>query len=147
TARVNDIRAKNGLTPLMRIRSLDKAAYQHASYMAKTDRMSHDGFASRVSIIRWQSENPGSKYVGENCGKCAGTLLDTGVVKAAVNRWMKSDGHRDAILNPVYNRTGIASVTNEGNVYIVQVFAGDGVKAGRRLPAVSATPAFSGTPQ
>ena len=146
TEQVNDIRARNGLNSLMRIRSLDNVAWQHARYMAKTDRLGHDGFDTRAAIIRWQSKRAGRKYVGENCGKCPGTSLDTSVIRATVDGWMQSDGHRNAILNPVYNRTGIAGITNHGYVYIVQIFAGDGVEASR-APAVSSVPAFSGTRQ
>ena len=141
TEQVNGIRSRNGLNSLMRIRALDGVAYQHASYMAKTNRLGHDGFENRAAIIRWQSKGAGRKYVGENCGKCNGTSLDKEVIKATVAGWMNSDSHRNAILNPAYNRTGIASVTHQGYVYIVQIFAGEGVKA--RRPAVSAAPVFS----
>jgi uncharacterized protein YkwD len=139
---INDVRASNGLNSLTRDRSLDNVAWQHAMYMAKNSRLGYDGFENRAAIIRWQSKRSDRKYVGENCGKHTGSSLDVNVIRATMDGWMKSDSHRNAIMNPVYNRTGIAGVVEQGHVYVVQVFAGEGVKV-RRLPAVSATPAFS----
>lgn len=146
TEQINYIRNSNGLNSLMRSRSLDNVAWQHAMYMAKNDRLGHHGFDTRVALIRWQNKKSRRSHVGENCGKCTGRSLDTSVIEATIDGWMKSASHRDAILNPVYNRTGIASIINDGHVYIVQIFVGDGVKAGRS-PAPSSVPAFSGTRQ
>jgi hypothetical protein len=53
---------------------------------------------------------------------------------------MKSASHRNAILDPMYNRTGIACITNQGHVYIVQIFVGDEVETSR-YPAASTVPA------
>ncbi len=43
--------------------------------------------------------------------------------KAAVDTWMKSSGHRDNILNPAYNQTGVGVARdNKGNLYWTQMF-------------------------
>jgi|GEM_PF-3806474 len=146
TEEINDIRVRKGLDSLMRDRSLDKVAWQHARYMAKNDKLGHDGFESRAAIIRWQNKRFSRSCVGENCGKCPGTSLDMSVIGAMVDGWMKSISHRNAILNPVYNRTGIASFIHQENVYIVQIFAADGLEPNRQH-AVSSVPAFSYTLQ
>jgi uncharacterized protein YkwD len=143
---VNVIRNRNGLNPLLRVRSLDNVAWQHAMYMTKNDTLSHHGFDTRVALVRWQNKKSIRSYVGANCGECPGRSLDMSVIGATIDGWMKSDSQRNAILNPVYNRTGIACVTNQEHVYIVQIFVGDGVEASRH-PAASAVPAFSGTRQ
>lgn len=143
TEEINDIRIRDGLNYLTRDKSLDKVAWQHARYMAKNDRLGHDGFESRAAIIRWQNKRYSRSSVAENCGKCPGKSLDISVIGATVDAWMKSESHRNAILNPAYNRTGIASFTSQDNVYVVQIFAADGVEASRRQPAASAAPAFS----
>jgi uncharacterized protein YkwD len=143
---VNDIRNRNGLNSLMRVGSLDNVAWQHAMYMAKNDILGHHAYDTRVALIRWQNEQSGRTYVGENCGECHGRSLDMSVVGATIDGWMKSASQRNAILNPVYNRTGVACITNEEHVYIVQVFVGYGVDTSRS-PAASAVPAFSGTRQ
>lgn len=142
TEQVNDIRIDNGLDSLLRVRSLDNVALQHAMYMAKDDSLSHDGFDTRDALIRWQNKRSGRSYIGANCGKCPGMSLDMSVIEATVDGWMESDSHRNAILNPMYNRTGIACLTNQGNVYIVQVFVGDEVETSQ-YPAVSTVPAAS----
>jgi len=133
TEQVNDIRNRNGLNSMLRVRSLDNVAWQHAMYMAKNDMLSHHGFDTRVALIRWQNKQSSRSYVGENCGKCPGRSLDMSVIGATIDGWMKSASHKNAILNPVYNRTGIACITNEGYVYIVQIFVGDGVETSRPL--------------
>jgi uncharacterized protein YkwD len=143
---VNDIRNRNGLNSLLRVGSLDNVAWQHAMYMARNDRLGHDGFDNRIALTRWQNKQSDRNYVGENCGECPGRSLDMSVVGATIDGWMKSASHRNAILNPVYNRTGIACITNEEHVYIVQVFVGDEVETSRH-PAASAVPVFSGTRQ
>ena len=123
TEQVNDIRIRNGRGTLLRVKFLDNIAWQHARYMAKNDRLGHDGFDTRAWVIRWK-KGFSSKYVGENCGKCPGRSLDISVIGATLDGWMKSASHRDAILNPAYNRTGIACIADQGNVYIVQIFVG-----------------------
>ena len=143
---VNDIRNRNGFNSLQRVRSLDNVAWQHAMYMTKNDMLSHHCFDTKVALSRWQNKQSSRSYVGENCGKCPGMSLDMSVIGATMDGWMKSASHRNAILNPAYNRTGIACVTDQGHVYIVQIFVGDGVETSRSH-AASAVPAFSGARQ
>ncbi len=128
TEQVNDIRIRNGLNSLLRVRSLDNVAWQHAMYMAKDDRLGHGGFDARDALLRWQNKKSGRSYISANCGECPGRSLDMNVIGATINSWMNSDSHRNAILNPLYSRTGIACVTKQEQVYIVQVFAGDAVE-------------------
>ena len=123
TEQVNDIRNRNGLNSLLRVRFLDNIAWQHARYMAKNDKLGHDGFDARASIIRWK-KGFSSRFVGENCGKCPGQTFNMSVIGATVDGWMKSASHRSAILNPEYRKTGIGCITDRGHVYIVQIFVG-----------------------
>ena len=124
TEEINDIRNRNGLNLLLRMRLLDNIAWQHARYMAKNDKLGHDGFYTRASIIRWKKKEFSSKYVGENCGKCPGRAFNMNVIRTTTDGWMKSASHKKAILNPEYNRTGIGCITDQGYVYIVQIFVG-----------------------
>ena len=124
TEQINDIRNRNDLKPLLRVRFLDNIAWQHARYMAKNDKLGHDGFHTRASIIRWKKKEFSSKSVGENCGKCPGQTFDMSVIGATIDGWMKSASHKHAILNPEYQKTGIGCITNQGHVYIVQIFVG-----------------------
>jgi uncharacterized protein YkwD len=124
TEEINDIRHRNGLEPLSRMRFLDKIAWQHARYMARNDKLGHDGFHARSLLIREQKKTIPSKYVGENCGKCPGRSFNKEVIRATTDGWMKSASHREAILNPEYNMTGVGCITNKEYVYIVQIFVG-----------------------
>jgi uncharacterized protein YkwD len=146
TEQVNDIRVRNGLSSLLRVRSLDNVAWQHAKYMANDYGPGHDGFDTKAALVRWQNKRSVRSYVGANCGKCPGRSLDMGVIGATIDDWMKSTSQKNAILNPGYNRTGIACITNQEHVYIVQIFVGDEVETSRH-PAASAVPAFSYTRQ
>jgi uncharacterized protein YkwD len=124
TEQINDIRAGNGLDLLLRVRFLDKIAWQHARYMAKNDKLGHDGFQTRALLVREKKKRFDSRYVGENCGKCPGRTFNMDVVRTTTDGWMKSASHRNAILNPEYQKTGIGCITNQGYVYIVQIFVG-----------------------
>jgi uncharacterized protein YkwD len=124
TEQINDIRVRNGLDSLLRVGFLDRIAYQHARYMAKNDKLGHDGFNARALVIREKKKSFDSKYVGENCGRCTGRKLDKNVVGSTVEGWMNSASHRGAILNTGYQRTGVGFFSEQGYIYIVQIFVG-----------------------
>jgi uncharacterized protein YkwD len=47
------------------------------------------------------------------------------IVESTVREWMASPGHREKILQKLYSRTGVGvALTNNGQVYITQVFCG-----------------------
>jgi uncharacterized protein YkwD len=47
---------------------------------------------------------------GENLGYTAGDASDDDAARKVVDLWMNSKGHRENILNPIFNYTGIGAV-------------------------------------
>jgi uncharacterized protein YkwD len=97
-ALVNEARVSSGLSPLVRVDTLDALALEHSQDMAETGTLSHDGFDARADTIERMLD---SSYVGEN------VAMGYESAEAFVNGWLNSPGHRANIMNPSYRRTGI----------------------------------------
>ena len=106
---VNEARVGNGLSPLVRVDTLDALALEHSQDMAKTGILSHDGFETRADTIE---RSLGSSYVGEN------VAMGYESANAFVNGWLASPGHKANIMNPSYCRTGIGYYES----YATQIF-------------------------
>jgi uncharacterized protein YkwD len=101
------IRASYGLPPLARDPVLEGAAREQANYMARSGRLAHNtgygrDFHTRIrkNGIPW----PAAENVARGD-------LDPGRLFAM---WMNSPGHRRNILNPQFNRYGLAYVRVNG---------------------------------
>jgi uncharacterized protein YkwD len=121
-ALVNAERARKGLRPLVWDPELTRMARLYSEKMASQHFFSHkapDGQGlrerSRASGI------VGFKRLGENLAYNKG-FADAAV--CAVVGWMRSEGHRDHILDDEFTRSGIGIArSSDGRVYFTQVFA------------------------
>jgi uncharacterized protein YkwD len=96
----NAQRAKYGLAALKVDRELMESARQHASWMARNQKLVHT-----------------RRQVAENIAKGQPHSL------SAVGDWMRSSGHRANILNRSYHLIGAAAYrTPEGTIYWCQQF-------------------------
>lgn len=119
---VNAERAKNGLRPLTWDAELTRMARLYSEKMASQNFFSHkapDGEGlrerSRASGI------VGFKRLGENLAYNKG-FADAAV--CAVVGWMRSEGHREHILDGEFTRSGMGIARSaDGRVYFTQVFA------------------------
>ncbi|HEX8492486.1 MAG TPA: CAP domain-containing protein [Pyrinomonadaceae bacterium] len=119
---VNTERARKGLRPLVWDAELTRMARIYSEKMARQNFFSHtapDGEGlrerSRASGI------VGFKRLGENLAFNKGFADAAG---SAVVGWMRSEGHRDHILDREFTRSGLGIATSaEGRVYFTQVFA------------------------
>jgi uncharacterized protein YkwD len=119
---VNSERAKTGLRPLVWDAELTRMARLYAEKMASQNFFSHkapDGEGlrerSRASGI------VGFKRLGENLAYNKG-FEDAAV--CAVVGWMRSEGHRDHILDREFTRSGMGIARSaDGRVYFSQLFA------------------------
>ncbi len=131
---VNEDRAKAGLHPLRRNRSLDYAAELKVQDMVANKYFAHTS-PQRLDPWHWFKEADYEYlYAGENLA------LDFNDAEAVQKAWMESPKHRENILNSDYEEIGYAisygrfnningvSKNREGTV-IVQLF-------GKRLPSV-----------
>ncbi|MBD0325785.1 MAG: CAP domain-containing protein [Pyrinomonadaceae bacterium] len=119
---VNAERAKKGLRPLVWDAELTRMARTYSEKMAQQNFFSHkapDGQGlrerSRASGIA------GFKRLGENLAYNKG-FADAAM--CAVVGWMRSEGHREHILDGEFTRSGLGIArAADGRVYFTQVFA------------------------
>lgn len=118
----NQERLKAKAPPLVEDIELDQTAQRYAEKMSKENFFSHTSPEGEILSQRIQglSLNPPSCFCivhfvyGENLARDVESGGD------AVNTWMMSKAHRDALLNPVFTKVGIGSAGG----YWVQHFAG-----------------------
>ena len=114
-----DMRALGPLPSLAPVRSLYVASSIHAAFLARTGRLSHDGeggkgFASRM-------EEAGVRT-------CAGEVIFdgkddmlVGLILLLIDHRVPGVGHRKALLNPAFTRTGAAvKFSRSGRAVMVQ---------------------------
>ena len=92
---INDYRVQHGLQPLAIDSTLSDLAREHAMYMARQDRLSHDGFQQRLIKARSPRcvENVGSNY---------------GTPGAELEAWRTSASHNHNLLDARIARMGLA---------------------------------------
>lgn len=114
----NDIRAEYNLAPLIWDDTLASLAKEHCEDMANRDYFSHDTPEGKSPFDRMKDAGLKYVYAGENIA--AGHYSP----EEAVNSWMKSEGHRENILNPNYKSLGVSFARGGSyGIYWVQEFA------------------------
>lgn len=118
---VNLERVKKGLRPLVWDAALTRMARTYSEKMAREKFFSHK--APDGQDLRQRSRASGIvgfKRLGENLGFNKG-FADA--ASCAVAGWMRSEGHRDHILDGEFTRSGIGMArAADGRVYFTQVF-------------------------
>jgi hypothetical protein len=125
---VNKERKTAGLKSLTLSEDLNRVAEARAAEIVEN--WSHTRPNGKAWNTAFAEEGVSASYRGENLGK--GQYSANLVVKA----WMKSEGHKDNILNKKFTKMGVASVVVDGVTYWVQVFANE-VKTTKKTPAKS----------
>jgi uncharacterized protein YkwD len=116
---INQVREDEQLSPLQHNERLAQVARMYSRQMAEQDFFSHTGIdgstlADRVragGIIYW--------VVGENLFKSTNIPEP---VQVAVDGWMDSPGHRENVLRPVFQETGVGVWRVNNTYYITQLF-------------------------
>ena len=119
--KVNALRGKEGLPPLVRNDQLEAAAQKHAENMAKQDKMSHelDGKRSKERVLM---EGYPAIVVAENIAQAPAPSAKTAA--AVVESWRYSPGHYRNILLEAAVETGVGVAKGKsGKWYYCQVFA------------------------
>lgn len=107
---INQSREANGLAQLERNVFLDDLALEHCQDMIKSNVLSHDGFNTRAAKIM---NNLEAHSIGENVAEGYDTAA------TLVEGWLRSPGHKENIMNPLFHRTGIGIVGN----FATQIFS------------------------
>lgn len=124
---VNRDRQLNGLTPLLEDPLLAKAAQLHAEDMMRRQYYAHLTPEGKTPSDRFH-ELGGVGGVGENIMQQTGVFgarLTYRLIEQYQKEWMYSNGHRQNLLTPEYQRFGYGIVVNpiDGKIYAVQNFA------------------------
>jgi len=117
---VNRVRVGRGLRAMETQPELSEVARGHSLDMARRGYFSHESPEGRD--LGWRLRSAGLEYhqVAENISKIRGFESP---VQAAVEGWMKSRGHRDNILTPEFELSGVGvAVDEDGVVYFTQLF-------------------------
>jgi uncharacterized protein YkwD len=119
---INSERVKKGLRPLVWDAELTRMARLHSENMARQNFFDHEAPGGRGLRERSRASGiVGYKRLGENLAYNKG-FADA--ASCAVVGWMRSEGHRDHILDGEFTRSGIGIVRSaEGRVYFTQEFA------------------------
>ncbi|HET6513572.1 MAG TPA: CAP domain-containing protein [Thermodesulfovibrionales bacterium] len=141
---INIERHHAGLRPLALDAMLTAIARGHSRDMAERDYFSHrspegEDFLSRYkkkgfvcSVRVGQHIYGGAENISQNNLFSSVTYMDTGahyswnsleeIARSTVRGWLKSPGHRENILQPVFRSHGIGASIKDGKVYITENF-------------------------
>ncbi|WP_272819107.1 CAP domain-containing protein [Scytonema hofmannii] len=116
---INKVRVKYGLKPLQNNEKLVQIARRYSREMAEKNFFSHTG--ANGSTLSQRAQSGGIIYwvVGENLFKSTNIRRP---VPVAVDGWMKSPGHRENILRPIFKETGVGVWKIGSTYYITQLF-------------------------
>ncbi len=110
---IDAIRLSRGLKPLPNNEKLASVARSYSRQMAQQNFFGHTSPSGETMVQRVEAAGIFYFVIGENLFKCTNVPQP---VKAAVQGWMNSPGHRENILRPEYRETGIG-VWQQGNTY------------------------------
>jgi uncharacterized protein YkwD len=130
--KINSVRVENKCSILKRDVNLDKAATNHAKYIASKDVLEHiqnenSQTKKPLDRVRFFCKNEYS-LVGENIlfTTISDKIIDSEVLAEKMKAlWVKSPSHFKNIKNGEYNYTGFGFALNKSKtkIYAVQVFA------------------------
>ncbi|ESA32232.1 scp-like extracellular [Leptolyngbya sp. Heron Island J] len=97
----NEFRAEHGLSPLTMSQELTITAQNYAQLMAEQDFFSHIGTDGSAPWDRAAAQGYTARAVGENIAAGQDTPAEV------VREWIRSDSHRQNLLNPDYTELGV----------------------------------------
>lgn len=116
---INEIREQKGLNALDNNEKLAQVARNYSRQMARDNFFSHTGSDGSTLETRVHAGRIFYWVVGENLFKSTNISEP---VPVAVQGWMKSPGHRENILRPVFAETGVGVWKTGNTYYITQLF-------------------------
>jgi uncharacterized protein YkwD len=119
--RVNEVRAERHLGGLQNDPDLARVAQAHADDMAKQGYLDHIDKSGRNPLERVQAAGiSGFRLLAENIG----STNENPRVAVLIKSWLASPIHRENVLNPAFNSSGIGVATRpDGTTIAVQLFA------------------------
>ncbi len=108
---INQVRAENGLLPLVESPLLNADAQQYADFIASRSILSHTADGRTLDARAEAAGYTGWKALGENLAGGYDTP------EQAVTAWLASPGHHDIIMSPSYTETGVGCAWNAASPY------------------------------
>ena len=120
--RVNQVRAEHKLIELAPSQDLARVARAHAEDMARRGYLSHVNPEGENPLERAEAAGiSGFRLFAENIGA---TSVGGDRVQIIVEEWMRSHDHRENVLNPAFNTSGVGVVeAGGGQTIIVELYA------------------------
>jgi len=117
---VNDVRARSGLPELVEMPELSAVARTHSEDMLKRGFVGHVNPDGDDVDYRVRRAGIAFRKVGENVHMSRGAKDP---VQFAVEQWLGSLHHREAIMDPSYTFTGAGvAIAADGSMYFTQLF-------------------------
>ncbi len=118
----NDVRRQHHLGALRASPALAEVALAHAQDMARNDYLSHINPEGQNPLQRVQAAGiEGFKLLAENIGS---SNVTDDRVSTIVEEWLRSPRHRENLLNPAFNTSGVAVIeAPNGRTLAVQLYA------------------------
>ena len=119
-AQVNQVRSDHHLVPLVRRNDLDRVALAHSIDMARRGYFSHQSPEGANVVDRLRQHGiPDMRLAAENLGKTTQSDPSAQIVRS----WLRSPDHRDNLLAPALNFTGIGIAQGvDGSLIYTQVY-------------------------
>ncbi len=119
---VNQVRAERKLIALAPSQELARVARSHAEDMARRGYLAHVNPEGENPLQRAQAAGvSGFRLFAENIGA---TSVGGDRVRIIVDEWMRSHDHRENLLNPAFNASGVAVVeAPAGQTIVVELYA------------------------
>ncbi len=110
-AQVNRVRSDHHLVPLVRRSDLDRVALAHSIDMARRGYFSHQSPEGANAVDRLRQHGvTDMRLAAENLGQTTQSDPSAQIVRS----WLQSPDHRDNLLAPALNFTGIGVVRGAG---------------------------------
>ncbi len=121
-ARVNRLRAEHKLIELAHSPELARVARAHAEDMARRGYLAHENPEGQNPLERTQAAGvSGFRLLAENIGA---STVSGDRLESIVGEWMRSHDHRENLLNPAFNTSGVAIVdAPDGRTILVELYA------------------------
>lgn len=121
-ARINQLRAEHHLIELAASPELARVARAHAEDMARRGYLAHENPEGQNPLERTQAAGvSGFRLLAENIGA---STVSGDRLESIVTEWMRSHDHRENLLNPAFNTSGIAIVeAPDGRTLVVELYA------------------------
>ena len=120
--KVNEERAKAGVTPLTYNTTMEKYARIKSQDMGDNNYFSHTDLSGNYITTKMNADGVTYRAWGENIAYIGGVSDPTALANQFMTNWMNSQGHRENILSTNFSSIGVGVYKIGNKVYATQEF-------------------------